>query len=52
MALKAVLKTKSCEASHLPYHGIRQLAVLIADGNQQEFGPGKIALLPPGHAAW
>jgi len=24
----------------------------MGDGNQAEFGPGEISLLPPGHDAW
>jgi quercetin dioxygenase-like cupin family protein len=45
------MKTKSCEAPHLQYHVAGRLAVLLDDGNQQEFGPGEISLLPPGHDA-
>jgi hypothetical protein len=51
-SLKAVMKTKSCEAPHLQYHVAGRLAVLMDDGSQQEFGPGEISLLPPGHDAW
>jgi hypothetical protein len=51
-SLKAVMKTKSCEAPHLQYPVAGRLAVLMDDGSQQEFGPGEISLLPPGHDAW
>jgi hypothetical protein len=50
--VKPVAKTKSCEAPHLQYHVAGRLAVLMDDGSQQEFGPGEISLLPPGHDAW
>ena len=51
-SLKALMKTKSCEAPHLQYHVAGRLAVLMDDGSQQEFGTGEVSLLPPGHDAW
>ena len=51
-SLKALMKTKSCEAPHLQYHVAGRLAVLMDDGSRQEFGPGEISLIPPGHDAW
>jgi hypothetical protein len=51
-SLKALMKTKSCEAPHLQYHVSGRLAVLMDDGSQAEFGPGEVSLLPPGHDAW
>jgi hypothetical protein len=50
--VKPIAKTKSCEAPHLQYHVAGRLAVLMDDGSQQEFGPGEVSLLPPGHDAW
>jgi hypothetical protein len=50
--IKPVAKTQSCQAPHLQYHVSGRLAVLMDDGTQQEFGPGDISLLPPGHDAW
>jgi hypothetical protein len=50
--VKPIAKTKSCEAPHLQYHVSGRLHVLMDDGSQQEFGPGEISLLPPGHDAW
>ena len=29
-----------------------RLGVKMDDGTEQEFGPGDISLLPPGHNAW
>jgi hypothetical protein len=29
-----------------------RIGVLMDDGSQQEFGPGEVSLLPPGHDAW
>jgi hypothetical protein len=50
--VKPIAKTKSCEAPHLQYHVSGRLHVLMDDGSQQEFGPGEVSLLPPGHDAW
>jgi hypothetical protein len=50
--VKPIAKTKSCEAPHLQYHVSGRLHVLMGDGSAQEFGPGEISLLPPGHDAW
>ena len=50
--VKPIAKTKSCEASHLQYHVSGRLHVVMDDGTEEEFGPGDISLLPPGHDAW
>jgi len=46
------VKTESCEASHLQYHVSGRLRVRMDDGSEDEFGPGEVSLLPPGHDAW
>jgi hypothetical protein len=51
-SLKALMKTKSCEAAHLQYHVSGRIAVLMDGGSRAEFGPGEVSLLPPGHDAW
>ena len=50
--VKPLVKTKSCQAPHLQYHVSRRLHVVMDDGSKQEFGPGDVALIPPGHDAW
>jgi hypothetical protein len=50
--VKPLVKTKSCEAAHLQYHVSGRLHVVMDDGSQDEFGPGEVSLLPPGHDAW
>jgi len=50
--VKPIAQTKSCEAAHLQYHVSGRLHVLMDDGSAQEFGPGEVSLLPPGHDAW
>jgi hypothetical protein len=51
-SVKPIAKTKSCEAPHLQYQVSGRLHVVMDDGTQAEFGPGDVALLPPGHDAW
>jgi len=46
------VNTRSCEAPHLQYHISGRLHVVMDDGSQEEFGPGDVSLLPPGHDAW
>jgi hypothetical protein len=51
-SVKPLVKTRSCEAPHLQYHVSGRLHVVMDDGSQDEFGPGEVSLLPPGHDAW
>jgi hypothetical protein len=51
-SVKPLVKTRSCEAAHLQYHVSGRLRVLMDDGSEDEFGPGEVSLLPPGHDAW
>ncbi len=51
-SVKPVVHTESCEASHLQYHVAGRLRVRMDDGSEEEFGPGEVSLLPPGHDAW
>jgi hypothetical protein len=50
--VKPIAKTESCEASHLQYHVSGRIRVRMDDGSEDEFGPGDVSLLPPGHDAW
>jgi ethanolamine utilization protein EutQ (cupin superfamily) len=50
--VKPVAKTESCQAAHLQYHVSGRLHVVMDDGSEQEFGPGDVSYLPPGHDAW
>lgn len=51
-SVKPLVNTSSCEAPHLQYHISGRLHVVMDDGSQEEFGPGDVSLLPPGHDAW
>jgi hypothetical protein len=50
--VKPLVKTKSCEAPHLQYQVAGRLHVVMDDGTEQDFGPGDVAWIPPGHDAW
>jgi hypothetical protein len=51
-SVKPLVKTKSCEAPHLQYHVSGRIRVAMDDGSEDEFGPGEVSLVPPGHDAW
>jgi hypothetical protein len=50
--VKPLAKTESCQAPHLQYHVSGRLRVRMDDGTEDEFGPGDVSLIPPGHDAW
>ena len=50
--VKPLVKTKSCEAPHLQYHVAGRIHVVMDDGSEDEFGPGEVSQLPPGHDGW
>ncbi len=50
--VKPLVKTKICQAPHLQYQVSGRLHVVMDDGSKREFGPGDVALIPPGHDAW
>src|SRR5579872_4028651 len=50
--IKPLVHTESCEAPHLQYHISGRLHVRMDDGSEDEFGPGSLSVLPPGHDAW
>ena len=51
-SLKPIVKTMSCEVPHTQYHVSGRLRVRMDDGMEEEFGPGDVSMLPPGHDAW
>ena len=50
--VKPIVSTQSSEAVRLQYHVSGRLRVRMDDGSEDEFGPGEVSLLPPGHDAW
>ena len=51
-SVKPIVKTDSCQAPHTNYHLSGKLHVVMDDGTEEEFGPGDIGVVPPGHNAW
>lgn len=51
-SVKPIVKTDSCQAPHTNYHLSGRLHVRMDDGTVEEFGPGDIGVVPPGHDAW
>lgn len=50
--LKPVVKTESCEKHHVIYMISGRLSARMNDGKEEEFGPGEIAVVSPGHDGW
>ncbi|MBW0271138.1 cupin [Nocardia sp. MH4] len=50
--VKPIAGTDSCQAPHMGYCLSGRMVVVMDDGEQQEFGPGDLMLVPPGHDAW
>ena len=51
-SVKPLVKTDSCQAPHTNYHLSGRLHVVMDDGTENEYGPGDIGVIPPGHDAW
>src|SRR5258706_6214624 len=51
-SVKPIAKTESCQTTHTNYHLSGRLHVVMDDGTEEEFGPGDIGVIPPGHDAW
>lgn len=51
-SVKPIVKTEYCEAPHVQYHVSGRLKVRMADGSEEEFGPGDVGIIPSGHDAW
>src|SRR5579875_813546 len=50
--VKPMAGTDSCQAAHLGYYVSGRMMVVMDDGQEDEFGPGDFAIIPPGHDAW
>ncbi|MFZ0554466.1 MAG: cupin domain-containing protein [Nitrososphaeraceae archaeon] len=50
--VKPIVKTDSCQAPHTQYIISGRIKVVMDDGEEEEFGPGDAAVIPPGHNAW
>ena len=50
--VKPIAGTDSCQAAHLGYYISGRMRVVMDDGQEEEFGAGDFAVIPPGHDAW
>ena len=50
--VKPLAKTPSCQAHHVEYVVAGHMHVAMDDGAEVDFGPGDVAVIPPGHDAW
>jgi quercetin dioxygenase-like cupin family protein len=50
--VKPIAGTDSCQAAHVGYYVSGRMAVRMDDGEELEYGPGDVAVIPPGHDAW
>jgi len=50
--VKPIAQTENCQSPHLGYFVSGRMAVVMDDGQKIEFGPGDLAVIPPGHDAW
>lgn len=50
--LKPVVKTESCEKDHLMYIISGKGSARMNDGKEENFGPGDVVAIPPGHDGW
>lgn len=50
--VKPIAQTESCEAPHTQYVVSGRIRVKMDDGSEEEYGPGDVGYIPPGHNAW
>ncbi len=51
-SVKPVAKTESCPVQHNAYFIKGRLRVRMDDGTEEEYGPGDVEVIAPGHDAW
>jgi hypothetical protein len=51
-SVKPVAGTDSCQVAHMGYMMKGRMVIRMDDGSEQEFGPGDVGVIPPGHDAW
>jgi hypothetical protein len=50
--VRPIAQTPSCQAAHEGYVLSGRMVVRMDDGAEEEFGPGDVMVVPPGHDAW
>jgi quercetin dioxygenase-like cupin family protein len=49
---KPVVGGESCQKHHLIYVLSGKMHAKMNDGKEEEFGPGDVGVIPPGHDGW
>ena len=49
--LKPIAKTDSCQVNHLGYVTSGRIKITMDDGTEEEYGPGDVYAVAPGHDA-
>lgn len=50
--VKPIAKTDLCMKSHVKIFLSGRQRIRLQDGTEMEYGPGDVAVMPPGHDAW
>ena len=50
--VKPIVGGDTCQATHTGVVVSGRIRIVMADGSEEEFGPGDLYLIPPGHDAW
>jgi quercetin dioxygenase-like cupin family protein len=51
-SVKPIVKTETCQLSHVGHVVSGRLTVQLKDGAKKTFSPGESFAIPPGHDAW
>jgi mannose-6-phosphate isomerase-like protein (cupin superfamily) len=52
-SIKPIQKTETCQLlPHIQYIISGRVGIALEDGNEEELGPGDVAMIPPGHKTW
>ena len=50
--VKPIAGTDSCQTNHLGYVLSGRMHIVMDDGSEEDFGPGDVFAIHPGHDAW
>jgi quercetin dioxygenase-like cupin family protein len=50
--IRPIVGGESCQIHHLIYVLSGKMRARMNDGKEEEFGPGEVGVIPPGHDGW
>ena len=50
--VKPIAGTESCQGAHVGYCVKGRMHVVMDSGDEHDYGPGDVSIIPPGHDAW